>query len=220
MSQVLINAFHNTANLKRDAVFDDQRLMPICAQHDALTAAPGWIGKNWRPGGTLLMAINPGGGGDTYRINPADVTLYGLIRRFRDAASSDERAAGLRALSDAWIGIQATHNIRRVVDAVLDATGSDASQAAFLNVVPFRTRGDRPARSAELRRAWLISTQQQVAALAPRRIVALGCKAYDALVAAGADRSHDVVLLKRAIGDSRITPQAKEVLTRLREERE
>lgn len=214
----VVNAFHTAVNAKRDAIFDDDRLTPVSAMPDAMTPAPGWVGKNWKSGGTLLMAINPGGGGDNYRVNPTDARLYGLIRDFRDAKSTEERLAGLRGLSDAWIQIQASHNIRRIIDAVFKALGTNAHQTAFLNVLPFRTREDRPARKAELRRAWDSVTKHQVAALAPRRVIALGCKAYDALLAAGAAEEYEIVLLKRAIGDSRITPHAQEVLNQLRDE--
>jgi hypothetical protein len=210
--QPVVNAFHTAVSAKRDAIFDDDRLTPISAIQDAVTPAPGWVGKNWKSGGTLLMAINPGGGGDNYRVNPTDARLYGLIRDFRAARSAEERGAGLRKLSDAWIQIQASHNIRRIIDAVFKALGTDAHQTAFLNVLPFRTREDRPAR------VWDTVTKHQVAALAPRRIVALGCKAYDALLAAEADEEYEIVLLKRAIGDSRITPHAQGVLDQLRDE--
>ena len=214
MSDSIVDAFHATTLLKRSDLFDDDRLTPITSIADAATPAPGWVGKDWRFGGTLLVAINPGGGGDTHRLNPTDERLYGLIRRFRDAGAEKQPSA-LREMSDAWIEIQSTHNIRRVIDAVLEATRSSCAQAAFLNVLPFRTRNDKPTRASELRQAWRKATAGQVQALAPRRIVALGCKAHDALVAAGADKAHEVVLIKRAIGDNRLTPHARETLAAL-----
>ena len=213
--QTVVNAFHTAVSAKREDIFVDDRLTPISAVQDGATPAPGWVGKSWKSGGTVLMAINPGGGGDNYRVNPTDARLYGLIRNFRDATSEEERAVGLRELSDAWIQIQASHNIRRIIDAIFTALGTNAHQTAFLNVLPFRTREDRPARKAELRRAWEGVTKHQVAALAPRRIIALGCKAYDALLAAGADEQCEIVLLKRAIGDSRVTAHAQGVLEKL-----
>ena len=118
-------------------------------------------------------------------------------------------------MCEAWTSIQATHNIRRVIDAVLDAVGDDAAASAFINVVPFRTRNDAPPRKADLTRAWAVASGPQVQALSPGWIVALGRKAYDALVQVGADRSHDIVLIKRSIGDSTITPEAREVLAGL-----
>lgn len=218
MTDDVVAAFHSTASLTRSSIFRDQALRPIVAPDDADTAAPGWVGPAWRSGGTVLVGINPGGGGDAYRGNPTDAKLYHLIRVFRDAAPGS-RAEALAALSEAWIEVQATHNIQRVIDAVLEATGEDARSSAFINVVPFRTRNDAPPRRAALAAAWAAASGPQIEALAPGRIVALGRKAYDALVAVGAERRHEVLLIKRSIGDSTITTDARSVLAMLTAER-
>jgi hypothetical protein len=214
MQQEVIDAFHATATVKRSDIFDDERLTPLTALIDAQTAAPGWVGRDWAPGHTVLMAINPGGGGDHYRRNPTDEGLYSLIRAFRDAAVAD-RGRALQEMSDAWIQIQSSHNIWKVVDAVLNTTKSDPSRSAFLNILPFRTRQDKPARSGELRRAWHRATGKQVESLAPRRIIALGRKAYDAIITTGVSAEHEIVMIKRAIGDSYIPPDARGVLAKL-----
>lgn len=219
-TNTLAAAFHATANVRREDIFRDHRLQPIRCLDDARTSAPGWVGSNWMPGGTVLMGINPGGGGDNYRINSHDTELYALIRALRDANGEEAMGAALSALSAAWISVQATHSLNRVITAVLAAVGQNESQAAFLNVLPFRTRNDKPARKDELRRAWQSASGPQVAALQPRRIVALGCKAHDALLSVGADQDHEVILIKRSIGDKVITQHAKAVLQRLRAETE
>ena len=215
----IVAAFHRTVRLERDDVFDDDRLMPRCATADASIAPPGWVGRDWQRGHTLMVAINPGGGGDGYRINPTDVLLYDLVRAFRCAEDLASQSAALRALSDAWLQIQSTHSINRVMAAVLAATGGTFQSSAFLNVLPFRTREDKPARKSELRNAWEKGTSHQVWALAPARIVALGCKAHDALLAAGADRHHKIILIKRAIGDNSLPPSALATLEQLKAER-
>lgn len=217
MTDDITKAFHSTARLQRSSIFTSCDLDPITAPENANTAAPGWVGSAWRSGGTLLVGINPGGGGDAYKGNPTDYRLYNLIRAFRDSPPVD-LADALRAMSDAWMAIQATHNIRRVIDAVLEAVGEGASASAFINIVPFRTRNDAPPRRADLIRAWAAASGPQVRALSPGRIVALGRKAYDALLEVGADQRHDVILIKRSIGDSTITPEAREVLAKLRGE--
>ncbi|WP_207759284.1 hypothetical protein, partial [Sandarakinorhabdus cyanobacteriorum] len=62
----------------------------------------------------------------------------------------------------------------------------------------------------------LMNKAGQVRALAPSRIVALGCKAYDALLNVGAESEHQIVLIKRAIGDTTIPPQALAILAQLK----
>jgi hypothetical protein len=212
----IVSAFHRTVRIQRDEVFEDDRLMPQCSIADAYIAAPGWVGRDWQPGGTLLVAINPAGGGDNYRINPTDARLYDLVRAFRAAEGLASQSATLRALSDAWLQIQSTHSINRVLAAVLAATGGTFQSSAFLNVLPFRTRENKSARRSELRNAWDKGTSHQVRALAPARIVALGCKAYDALLAADAHHDYKIVLIKRAIGDNSIPPHALETLAQLK----
>lgn len=214
----IVSAFHRTVHLHRDEVFEDDRLMPQCSIADAHIAAPGWVGRDWQPGGTLLVAINPAGGGDNYRINPTDARLYDLVRAFRLAEGLASQSATLRALSDAWLQIQNTHSINRVMAAVLAATGGTFQSSAFLNVLPFRTRENKSARRSEVRNAWDKGASHQVRALAPARIVALGCKAYDALLAAEAHHDHKIVLIKRAIGDNSIPPHALETLAQLKTE--
>ena len=80
MTNDIVTAFHLAALLPRSSVFSSDELQPITAPDDANTAAPGWVGSAWRSGGTLLVGINPGGGGDAYRGNPTDARLYGLMR--------------------------------------------------------------------------------------------------------------------------------------------
>ncbi|KHL24113.1 hypothetical protein PK98_15635 [Croceibacterium mercuriale] len=218
MLNQIVDAYHRTALLERGAIFPDTKLMPITRPEDAAIAAPGWVGKQWQPGGTLLMAINPGGGGDAYRVNPTDERLYGLFHAFK-AAPADQREEALAALSEAWIGIQKTHNIFRLIRPILEALGAGSEGLAFLNVLPFRTRGDAPAGSTVLRQAWNVATSQQVAALQPGRIIALGRKAFDALSIVGATKKFDVVYLKRAIGDSYVTPEAQTAIAALRDSR-
>lgn len=216
MLSQIVDGYHRTSLLEREAIFDTAKLMPITQTDDASTAAPGWVGPSWKAGGTVLMAINPGGGGDNYRLNSADEQLYGLIRRFK-FASPVERKEALLALSDAWVKIQMTHNIYRIIRPILEALSADNDDVAFLNVLPFRTRNDAPAGSANLRRAWDVATRHQVEALKPKRIIALGRKAFDALTAAGATRQYDVIYIKRAIGDSYITLEAQATIQALRE---
>lgn len=218
MSLGIVEAFHATAQLSRSDVFDDQRLDPIDPTGTFKIAAPGWVGRNWQLGGTALIAINPGGGGDNYRVNPHDAELYALIRAFRDALP-EQRSIALENLGEAWTAIQRMHNLWRVIDHVLDAAKSQPQSAAFLNVLPFRTRADKPARSVELRRAWEKGTAAQLEALAPRRIIALGCKAHDALLSVGADKLCEIILIKRMRGDSALSAHARATLEVIRQSR-
>lgn len=216
MDHPVISAFHATSRLRRQDIFAGDGLTPVTAIEDANTAAPGWVGDDWQ-NGTVLIGINPGGGGDSYRRNPTDDQLYNLLRQFRDA-DGPRRGSALAELSSVWRSIQATHNLWRVISAVLEATGEKASEIAFMNVVPFRTRMDRLPSRAEIAAAYRLAAKPQLDALKPERIVCLGTKAWDVL-----SRYDDVrgklILMKRAIGDSYIPPEAQATLRELARQR-
>lgn len=212
IDEVIVAAFHATSRLKRSLIFQGEALTPLVAVGDANTAAPGWVGEAWR-GGTVLVGINPGGGGDAYRRNPTDDELYALLRAFRDAGAGDRQLA-FSELSTAWRAIQKTHNIWRVIGAVLAATGESEREVAFMNVVPFRTRMDKIPSRPEIAVAWRHAAKPQLEALEPERVVCLGKKAWDVLARFG-EVHEKLVLIKRAIGDSYIPPDAQVALREL-----
>ena len=212
MDQAIVNAFHATSRLKRSDIFAGGAATPTTALEDANTSAPGWVGEAWQQG-TVLIGINPGGGGDAYRRNPTDDQLYGLLRAFRDASGSDREQA-FSELSSTWREVQRTHSIWRVISAILEATGESERQVAFMNVVPFRTRMDKLPSRVEITAAWQLAAKPQLDALRPERIVCLGKKAWDVLVRFG-DIKDKLVLIKRGIGDSYIPPEAQATLREL-----
>ncbi|MEW9855670.1 hypothetical protein [Novosphingobium sp. M1R2S20] len=75
--------------------------------------------------------------------------------------ATTDRVISLRSASDA-------------VRPILEALDAGSEDPAFLNVLPFRTRHDKPAGSVVLRRARDSATLHQVAALQAQRIIALG----------------------------------------------
>ena len=213
----IIDVFHQVAQLRREDLFLDDRAMPITHREDAKTAATGWVGPDYEAGSIVLVGVNPGGGGDGYRGNPTDAELYQRLRAFRDAKGND-RGAAFAALNDAWLSIQKTHSIWRVVVAVLNATGLRASQVAFMNMLPFRTREDKPAPVSVMASAWRLAAEPQIRVLAPAAIVSLGFKAGDALGKFADPKTIPPVFkIKRARGDMRIPDEARATLVELRD---
>jgi hypothetical protein len=217
MDTAIIRAFHATSRLQRTDIFSGNTLTPVTAVEDAHTPAPGWVGDHWHKG-TVLIGINPGGGGDNYRRNPTDDQLYKLLRKFRDTEESN-RASAFSEVSSFWAFIQRTHNVWRVINAVLEATGESESEIAFMNVMPFRTRMDKLPSRVEIAAAWKFAAKPQLDALMPSRIVCLGKIAWDVLRRFDVVQ-HKIVLMKRAIGDSYIPPEAQETLRQLAKQRQ
>lgn len=105
-----------------------------------------------------------------------------------------------------------------MISAVLQATGESEREIGFINVVPFRTRMDKLPSRAEVTAAWKLAAKPQLDALDPKRIVCLGKKAWDVL-SRYEDFQHKLVLMKRAIGDSYIPPEAQNTLQELAKQR-
>lgn len=215
MNEEIVQAFARIARLERQEVFDDERLMPKTSVDDAIQAAPGWVGSSW-DGGTLLVGINPGGGGDNYRGNPSDKALYDACRRLKEAHSALDQKEALGALSNFWMQTQRTHNIWRIISKIIDATGERESDIAFMNILPFRTREDALPRRREIGKVWTMATQPAISALGPTRIIALGAKAYKVLDAQLLSSSWPIIEFKRRMGDTSIHPEAAIVLGQLR----
>lgn len=217
MDDAIVKAFQSVAKLHRSDLFDDDRLMPWTASDDANTAAPGWAGAEWH-NGTLLIGINPGGGGDNYRRNAGDGELYAALRAF-GAASTERAGEAFRHSSDVWMRLQRGHNIWRIVGPILGATGESVDEVSFINILPFRTRNDAAAPVKVLRKAWEMASGRQVSALQPRRIIALGKKAWDVLDRLPRPAGSELLLFKRGIGDSYIPAESQELLRALSSKR-
>ncbi len=85
----LAHAWQARARTWRQAVFGDSAtLMPTKNREDARSAAPGMVGREWRPGGVLLLSVNPAGGKDAFSPTAADRAMYKTFRELAEA--SDE----------------------------------------------------------------------------------------------------------------------------------
>lgn len=185
---------------------------------DAQTMSPGYVGRNYRPGGWLLMGNFPGGGGEAYsdRRDPHDDALYGAIRSLQSATNDSERNMCFDQLCDAWIHAQQGHRLyRNVIRPALTAAALEAHDVAFLNMFPFRCAQNEPPTAAMRQTAWSEVVSRQLELLAPGRIIALG-KAAGNLLGRYYKGNATITVLPRAIGDTRLTPEARAEIDQLR----
>ena len=136
-------AFSLAAKVARSDVFgeDNDRWLPKNHQDDARLPFLGYVGADFRPGGIVLMAINPGGGRDKYKKTKEDERLCPALERLRDSSSQTAAIAAEDVFKN-YIEVLPTWNLWRSVNPVLNATSTDINSIAFLNAVPFRTKGD------------------------------------------------------------------------------
>jgi hypothetical protein len=147
----------------------DNRIPATVDSDEARTARPTWVGKNYKPGGILLLGKNPGGGSPSFRTlrPPWDFDFFDALRSFRakrDLISYDH-------LSDvAQPASMRQWPLWRSIDAILHALEVDLFSVAIGNFVPFRTQGNSVS-SDEFKAAWRLDTALTVETLRPKLIV-------------------------------------------------
>lgn len=189
---------------------DDQ--LPVSEPEDATIPQIGFIGHRYYSGGTLLLGINPGGGGNAYSRTAADSHLLPLIQRLRDGEASP---GNLKAMFDQYIENLQSWNLWRIVNPTINACGITQHEIAYLNWCPFRTRGDALPQAHAMRRSRATYLAPLVGNLAPGRIIALGKKVGNWLEKEPLGAATQYVV-PRTIGDSRLSSDAIEVLEEIR----
>lgn len=210
-------AFQKALRVPRDRLYGrpDDHQVPHSIPESALTPYLGFVGRGYRQGGTLLVAANPGGGGDSQSKTDGDAHLEKALLALRDA--HPPQSGGLAALLDeaasAYIEQVKVIPLQRIIYPVLKAAKVDLADIAFLNVFPYRTRDNAPPPSRLVRVASNEISKPLVDALAPSRIFFLGSGMGK--VAAEVIHADKVYVLKRARGDSYLPPETKKLLSGL-----
>ena len=163
----------------------------------------------------MLVGGNPGGGGDAYRSRThEDSVLYPLLTALK-FASADEVLPAFEAVNEAFPPLVARWNLWRILSPTLDAAAVRLDDVGYINMVPYRTRGDRPPPVGVVENAWRLVTSELLSTLNPGTLICLGRKAGKML-----DRCHDgrarVWCVPRTIGDSYISTDAEAVLASIR----
>jgi hypothetical protein len=169
--------------------------------HDKLPQ-PGYVGRSYRPSGLVLMGQNPGNGKDG--MTPPDERQYRLLYDLRDANSSSKRLKAYRSLMITLeTEVMVTWKIvRNVVTPLLDELELTFDKIAYLNLMKFRTVDNHPPNTL-YNRSWP-QTVEQLNALSPGLVVALGAGTHDKFVNRyTGSANHDRVT--RSIGD-RVLP--------------
>jgi hypothetical protein len=214
----LARHFHTIANISRERIFGvaDDGCRPVNLPDDAKTMFAGYVGKMFRPqSGLLLLAINPGGGGDAYvRRTPEDEVFYPLLAAFK-AATPSAIMESFERVNAAFVPIVKGWNLWRILGPTLDAAGRTLDEVAYMNVVPYRTRGDKLPPVAARRAAWGLVVEPTLAVLKPRAIVTLGKKA-DSVVSELSTAGVQKFCVPRTIGDSYVSADAESEFARMR----
>lgn len=210
----LAMVFHRNVQVSRAEIFGANDPMPMHLTDDAALMFPGYVGRRFQSGGPLLLAINPGGGGDAYqRRTMEDERLYPLLDAFR-RSGPDDAPQIFEDINVAFAAIVSRWNLMRILGPVIDAAGAALDEIAYLNAVPYRTRGDKVPSANAKQNAWRLITGPTIAGLRPGMVIALGKKAGDVLERF--PRGHTkTFVVPRTIGDTYLSNDACAVIEQI-----
>ncbi len=215
----ICDLWHGCVQIRREVLFGlhDEKCRPRYLIDDANTMFAGYVGRRYRTGaGILLLAINPGGGGDAYRSRTGeDEQFYPLLKAFKNAAAKEAPEAFER-VNEAFAAMVQRWNVWRIVKPSLDSAGVSLDEAAYMNLVPYRTRADKMPPVATRRAAMTRMVEPSIAVLAPKAVVALGKKA--GTIRDIWEPSRPLYCVRRTIWDSYVHADALRTFAEMRRE--
>ena len=167
---------------------------------------PGFVGRNYRRGGLLFLAMNPGNG--TGGPDPAQEPHYEGLKRLQKALPQDRRKAfdALMAYDESWHPQIRIMNV--VVKPVMDGVGCSYDSIAYMNVLKWRTKDSK--RLAPLYKLSMKAhTLGQLEALDPGVIVLLGVGVSNVLHRIPEFRqsyAEHCITIPRTVGDHYLAP--------------
>jgi hypothetical protein len=212
----LASHFQALSAVSRDIIFgsDEASTRPINLLEDAATMFAGYVGTRYEPSkGVLLLAINPGGGGDAYATRiAADEVFYPLLVAFK--SSNSDVQGTFERVNASFVQIVKTWNLWRILGPTLDAIGLQLDQVAYMNVVPYRTRQDKLPSALARRVAWDRIVAPTIELLDPKALVSLGKKAGSVVDSLSRD-GRKQYCVPRTNGDTYISDDARTVLRQI-----
>jgi len=222
-SKKIAEVFHECVCVEREDIFGKDDPIPISWQDDARLMFPGVVGAEYASGGVLLMAINPGGGKDTYsakqRKKYGDDRLYPAMDTFKRAKGNDVYSS-FGKLNKISRDVMKNWPTWKYMEAAIRAAGVSEENFVYLNAVPYRVRNnDIKLISAEVfRRASDLVISKQINFLQPKMIIIIG-KTTDNIIG---DYYRSVVSKYYVVPGTkwwtRITREAEEVFERISRE--
>ncbi len=172
---------------------------------------PGYVGRNYQPGGLVFVSMNPGGGSGV-GLGPDDLSQYEALNRLRDCKDF-EIAERFSDVMDVLIEIMPRWKIiRNFVDPILRSTGVSFSSIAYFNLLKWRTSSSNNLKTL-YDISWKDHTKQQVCILKPSVVIAVGVDAGNAFRRHHTDALH-FDMIPRVIGNN-IGEPGKEAVRRI-----
>ncbi len=195
-----------------DILMSEDRVPRTVRPDEGRTARPTWVGRDYQPGGVMLIGKNPGGGSSSFETaRPTwDIPFFDALVQLRDKR---DMAAFVHLSDEAQPAAMRLWPMWRSIGAVLDALQLDVFSVAIGNLVPFRTQ-DNKVFAQEYERAWRLDNGPMIDLLRPSLIV----KMTNEFPAFRGYCSSEIRIQQfhRANGDRYITPEGQNDLIQLR----
>lgn len=208
-------AFQVAMRVTRAELFDSERSLPVSLADAIHTPYLGWVGKSYQ-GGTVLIAKNPGGGGDSQvEATALDAKVISQLKALRDG--EDTSFTGLLdELTETYHAQLPTIGMGVLLNRVLARAGETLDSVAFFNVCPYRTRNDESLSARTGKRSRELVAAPLLKALNPDTIIYLG-------VGVGREaqktlKARWTYVLPRAINDKQLSTKAEPILVKIEAE--
>jgi hypothetical protein len=205
-------AYQTALRVSRAQLFETTKSLPVSLAASAHIPYLGWVGKGYR-GGTVLVAKNPGGGGDSQVETTAlDARVIAKLKALRD--SEEASASGLLdELTDAYHTQLPTIGMGVLLNRMLPRAGETLESVAFFNACPYRTRNEESLRARTRKKSRELVAAPLLEALNPDTIIYLGVEV--GREASKTLKARWTYVLPRAINDKQLNKDAEPVLSQL-----
>ena len=220
----MAEVFHECVCVERKDIFGENDPIPISWQDDARLMFPGVVGAEYAPGGVLLMAINPGGGKDTYsakqREKYGDDRLYPAMGKFKSARGKDVYSS-FNELNHIARNVMRNWPTWKYMVAAIRAVGVADENFVYINAVPYRVRNNdiKLITVEAFHRAKDLVVSKQISFLKPKTLIIIGKTTGNVI----GDYYRSVVSNCYVVPGTKwwryITPEAEKVFKRISQEK-
>lgn len=146
---------------------------------DDLLPQPGYVGKNYEPGGVMFIGMNPGSPQNEVE-RAGDNEQLRIIESIRDC-ENDLCLENYEKLNHILYDIMRDWRPYKVyVEPILHGTGLSLHDISYINLLKWRTMEGKSLTSL-YKISWSLHTREQISILTPKLIIALGKGVYDTL---------------------------------------
>ncbi len=138
--------FHSLVQIERHeflGVRDKELYLPKFQACDSHLMCPPFMGRNYKKGGLVVLAINPGGGNHKSEARVyGDGILYPIVEKFK-SVEGQPSICYWEEFVPVFKEAKKSYPIYQTLLHILNASKSDLDDICYLNFLPYRVRNDK-----------------------------------------------------------------------------